>query len=119
MFPSRTFPVLLIASVMVTASCSSVEYNTADAPHMVVVAAHTPFYYYGPAQENGPDHSLLSGEEVRVMRKEIGYSYVILNDGQRGYVANEALKPAPARPSEPAPIRKRKPVTTQSPSFRY
>ena len=119
MFPSRTFPVLLIASVMVTASCSSVEYDTADAPHMVVVSAHTPFYYYGPAQQNGPDHSLLSGEAVRVMRKEIGYSYVILNDGQRGYVANEALKPAPARPSEPAPIRKRKPVTSPSPSFRY
>jgi hypothetical protein len=63
MFPSRTFPVLLIASVMVTASCSSVEYNTADAPHMVVVAAHTPFYY--ASSSNG------LGREVRMIRGEM------------------------------------------------
>lgn len=95
---------------------------------MVVVVERTPFYHNGPAQGNGPDLSLMKGDEVQLLRKELGYSYVLLSDGQNGYVDNEALKPAPPEPGAEAPKAKPKPSSgtasgstnaPSGPSFRY
>jgi uncharacterized protein YgiM (DUF1202 family) len=84
---------LLLASLLLFQSCSSVEYNSTNSPRMVVSAERTPFFHNGPAQGNGPDLSLIKGDVVEVLRKEIGYSFVRIEDGQNGYVSNEALSP--------------------------
>jgi len=84
--------ILFLVTLLLLAACSSIEYNSTNSPKMVVVVDHTPFYRNGPLQGNGPDLSLAKGDEVEVLRKEIGYSFVRIFDGQNGYVANEALK---------------------------
>jgi hypothetical protein len=101
-------------------ACSSIEYNSTNSPKMVVVVDRTPFYHNGPAQGNGPDLSLVKGDEVEVLRKELGFSFVRIYDGQNGYVANEALRPAP--PSLQRPSQKpqsQKPSVQAQPTFRY
>jgi hypothetical protein len=122
MNPMR-FLVLLAASAVLLTSCSFVEYNSTNAPRMVVVTERTPFYHNGPAQGQGPDMSLLKGDEVRVLRKEIGFSFVLLEDGQNGYVSNEDLKPAPTASPTPGKKAKSAPATATNapakPGFRY
>jgi hypothetical protein len=99
---------------------------------MVVVVERTPFFHNGPAQGNGPDLSLIKGDIVEVIRKEIGYSFVRIEDGQNGYVANEALhlvstpnqtvsQSAPSV-SKPSPTPRPKTDSTNQvvkPTFRY
>lgn len=106
----KVFGWLLLASVLLLPGCSSVEYNSTNSPRMVVSSDRTPFFHNGPAQGNGPDLSLIKGDVVEVLRKEIGYSFVRIEDGRNGYVANEALSPAPA--SVAPPVKKK---TTPSP----
>jgi hypothetical protein len=70
---------------------------------MVVAHDETAFFLHGPAQGNGSDRTLAKGDEVQVLRKEFGYSFVQLSDGQKGYMANEELVIAPPMPS-PTPL---------------
>ena len=101
-------------------ACSSIEYNSTNSPKMVVVVERTPFYHNGPAQGNGPDLSLVKGDEVQVLRKELGFSFVRIFDGQNGYVANEALSPAPPSPAQAVQkSQSQEPAVTAKPSFRY
>ena len=119
--------VALWAALLVITGCGSIEYNSSNSPKMVVVVERTPFFHNGPAQGNGPDLSLIKGDEVEVLRKELGYSFVRIFDGQNGYVANEALKPVqPAAPeasasAKPKPSKGRTSTNapSSSPSFRY
>jgi uncharacterized protein YgiM (DUF1202 family) len=95
--------ILSLATMLLLAACSSIEYNSTNSPKMVVSVDYTPFYRNGPLQGNGPDLSLAKGDEVEVLRKEIGYSFVRIYDGQNGYVANDDLKPVESsQPSQPA-----------------
>jgi len=117
----RTLLALFVFSLpfLVTA-CSSIEYNSTNSPKMVVVVERTPFYHNGPAQGNGPDLSLVKGDEVEVLRKELGFSFVRIYEGQNGYVANEALSPAP--PSTQRAAQKpqsQEPTVPAKPTFRY
>lgn len=114
----------LLGALLLITGCGSIEYNSTNSPRMVVVVERTPFFHNGPAQGNGPDLSLMKGDEVEVLRKELGYSFVRIFDGQNGYVANEALKPvetaAPQAPSKPKPAEA--PTSTNAPTkpgFRY
>ena len=91
------FPVLLMALLL--SACSSIEYASDQMPWMVVLHDDVPFYSQGPAQGNGADRTLAKGDEVQVRRKEFGYSFVQLEDGKKGFVANEELAVAPPRPS--------------------
>lgn len=116
--------VALWAALLVITGCGSIEYNSSNSPKMVVVVERTPFFHNGPAQGNGPDLSLMKGDEVEVLRKELGYSFVRIFDGQSGYVANEALKPletpAPQAATKPKPTAV--PTSTNAPvkpGFRY
>jgi len=122
----RLFPIfLLLTGMLFLTSCGSMEYNSTNSPHMVVVVDHTPFYHNGPAQGSGPDLSLAKGDEVEVLRREIGYSFVRISDGQNGYVANEAIAVAPPVPpavNSSTPQPKPSAVSTNStgtPGFRY
>lgn len=115
----------LLASLLFTlpfllTACSSIEYNSTNSPKMVVVVERTPFYHNGPAQGNGPDLSLVKGDEVEVLRKELGFSFVRIYDGQNGYVANESLSLAP--PSTAQTVQKsqpQEPTVAAKPTFRY
>lgn len=116
----------LLGTLLLIMGCSSIEYNSSNSPKMVVVVERTPFFHNGPAQGNGPDLSLMKGDEVEVLRKELGYSFVRIFDGEIGYVANEALKPvetaAPQAPAKSKPIAA--PTSTNAnapakPGFRY
>lgn len=93
------FVFLFFSTILLLSSCSSVEYPPDQAPRMLVASDATPFYLHGPAQGFGADRTLIRGDEVRVLRKDFGYSFVELHDGLRGYVANEVLVIAPPMPS--------------------
>ena len=100
------------AGLLLLQGCAVEEYNSTNSPKMTVSADHTPFYRNGPAQGNGPDFSLNKGELVEVLRKEIGYSFVRLPEGDNGYVANEALTPVPSL--APVADPKKQPASRQS-----
>ena len=91
----------LSLAMLFVSGCASVEYNATNSPKMVVSAERTLFFHNGPLQGNGADLSLAKGDEVEVLRKEIGYSYVRIYDGQYGYVANDDLSPATTSEATP------------------
>lgn len=63
----------------------------------------TPIFRYGPAQSFGPDFSLQQGQHVVMLSKEFGYSRIMTDDGQSGYVATEDLVVAPPPAPKPTP----------------
>ena len=54
----------------------------------------------GPQQGRGPDASLRNDTRVKLLRREMGFSLVQLEDLRTGYVANENMAVAPPRPPE-------------------
>ena len=83
------------------AGCSSTGGGTASQVGHYTVRVATPMFRYGPAQSFGPDFSLAQGQHVIMLRKEFGYSRVMTDDGQSGYVASEDLVVAPPPPAPP------------------
>jgi len=120
------FPRLILIPVIFFSlflpACSSVSYTQETAPHMLIVGGDVPFYINGPAQGNGPNRKLSEGDDVRVLRREFGYSFVQLSDGTKGYVANESLVTAPPEPSPTPPLKDSDEDTNTTfdpPGFRY
>ena len=117
----RFLQFLVCNGLLFLCSCSSITYEPAARPHMVVSDEKAPFFSKGPAQAKGPDAMLANGDEVEVLRKEFGFSFVQLEGGQTGYVANDALVTAPPRaPEEVVPPE----INSESnpslfPDFRY
>ena len=99
----------LFCAMICLVGCATEKFDPSQAPEFLVKEDYGLFYLIGPAQERGPDASLRHGERVKMLRREFGYSYVTIADGRSGYIANEALAPAPApKPIETAsPFRKR------------
>ncbi len=60
------------------------------------IRTDTPMFRYGPAQSFGPDFTLKQGTHVVMMRRDFGYSRVMTDEGQTGYVATEDLIPMAA-----------------------
>lgn len=60
------------------------------------VRVETPMFRYGPAQSFGPDFTLKQGQHVVLMRKDFGYSRIMTDEGQTGYVATEDIIPSAA-----------------------
>ena len=63
-----------------------------------VIASHTPFYKYGPAQAQGPDFTLKKGVVVTLVKRSSGFSRVRIPEGEEGYIANDRLAVAPPEP---------------------
>lgn len=63
-----------------------------------ILRNQTPFYVVGPQLGRRADDYLEAHSRVTLLRKEMGYSLVRLEDERTGYVANEALVAAPPRP---------------------
>lgn len=92
--------VLLLAAALFLEGCATETYAPEVAPEYVVIRDYSPFYRLGPQQGRGPDASLQPGTRVKLLRKEMGFSLVQLEDLRTGYMANENLAPAPPRPPE-------------------
>lgn len=92
---------LIVCVVMAVAGCASTQtYNSDSAPEYVIIQDFTPFYKNGPMQGMGPNASLTASTRVKLLKQDMGYSYIQLPDGRTGYVANESMAPAPPRPPE-------------------
>lgn len=91
--------VLASALLAMLAGCATEAFDPDKAPEFIITADFAPFYRLGPQQERGPDASLKTGERVKMLRREFGYSFVQLEDGRSGYIANEEVELA----REPAP----------------
>ncbi len=79
------------AIVATLSACTSTEPGGITGHYEVRV--ETPMYRYGPAQNFGPDMTLKQGQHVVLMRREYGYSRVMTDEGQSGYVATEDIVP--------------------------
>ena len=64
----------------------------------VVNTQRTLFYKLGPAQSTGPDFALYKGQQLTMQHRQFGFSQVMTEDGQSGYVATEDLAAAPPEP---------------------
>ncbi len=91
------------------------------APEYVIVRDFSPFFRLGPQQPRGPDESLRVDTRVKLLRREMGYSLVQLEDSRTGYAANEDMAPAPPRPPKPPepPVANRRSGRTPSGSPAY
>jgi hypothetical protein len=80
--------------------CATQSFAPEVAPEYVAIRDFSPFYRLGPQQGRGPDATLRTGTRVKMLRKEMGFSLVQMEDLRTGYVANENLAVAPPRPPE-------------------
>jgi len=84
--------------------CATEVHSPEAAPDLVIIQDFAPFYRIGPMQARGPDSTLRAGDRIKLLRKEMGYSNVLLPDERVGYIANDYMAPAPPLPPEkPAP----------------
>lgn len=102
-FASKFFRITHIALglLFLNACASTKTYTPEEAPQMMITKDFAPFFTEGPLQINGPDASLRVDSYLRLLRREFGYSYVLLEDGRTGYVPTEYYAPAPAKSNFP------------------
>ncbi len=93
---------IIPAICAILTSCATQTYAPEEAPEYSVIRDFASLYKLGPMQGRGPDGTLRVGDRVKLIRKEMGYSFVLLEDSRTGYVANEDIVPAPPRPPKPA-----------------
>lgn len=90
--------IFALGIVLAFCSCTTPQTFAPDkAPEYVTIRDFTPFYRVGPMQPR-PDASLPSNTRFKVLRQEMGYSFVQLEDNRTGYVANENMALAPPKP---------------------
>jgi hypothetical protein len=100
--PLRLLPALALGGLLLCAGCETTKnFSVEEAPDYMVVRGYSPFYRTGPMQSRGPDAALPAQTRVKVLRLEMGYSLVQLEDARTGYVANENIAVAPPRRPEP------------------
>jgi hypothetical protein len=104
--------VCVISCAVFFAGCASPNAG-GDVGFYLVNVTQTPMYRYGPAQSFGADFNLTKGQRVVMMRREYGYSRVMTDEGQSGYVATEDLVPAPPGP-KPTPTANPAPNPTSA-----
>ena len=103
---SKTVPRALLACLtlctLLLTGCAMLTGGSSDVGFYLVNVEKTPMYRYGPAQNFGADFNLTKGQRVVMLRREYGYSRVMTDEGQSGYVATEDLVPAPPQPKSAA-----------------
>ena len=129
---------MMVAALAFMSGCATEPMPSGS--RMIVSASVAQFYRNGPAQDPGfqqnlqgtivgrdpgPDAQLPKGASVTLLRREIGFSRVVTDEGVVGYVANDQMQRAPAitravTPAEPAwkpgPVpRRSKPAPTRPP----
>lgn len=114
---------LALALAMFATSCETTQsFSPEEAPDYLVIRDYVPFFRTGPMQSRGADASLPIQTRVKVLRLEMGYSLVQLEDLRTGYVANENIAVAPPRKptkEEPEPSRKNRGSSSNSTGERF
>ncbi|HET9523382.1 MAG TPA: hypothetical protein VFO90_04080 [Terrimicrobiaceae bacterium] len=111
--------VLLWGGLLVLSACATKTFSPDQAPEYTITRSFTPFYSERPVAGATTDISLSEKTRVKLLRKEMGYSLVQLEDSREGYVANKNMVVAPPgsqdRPfgstvdeSRPKPRRKKR-----------
>lgn len=111
--------VLLLGGLLVLSACATKTFSPDQAPEYTITRSFTPFYSERPVAGATTDISLSEKTRVKLLRKEMGYSLVQLEDSREGYVANKNMVVAPPgsqdRPfgstvdeSRPKPRRKKR-----------
>jgi uncharacterized protein YgiM (DUF1202 family) len=90
----------LLGTALLLSGCATETFAPDVAPEYVIIRDYSPFYRMGPQQGRGPDASLRVSTRVKLLRREMGFSLVQLEDERTGYVANENITVAPPRPPE-------------------
>ena len=90
----RIFSSLALALPLTITGCNTMD-SAANAGHYEV-RVDTPMYRYGPAQSFGPDSTLKQGQHLILMRKDYGYSRIMTDENQTGYVATKDILPSKA-----------------------
>lgn len=96
---------LLGAALFFFGGCAVETYAPDVAPEYVIIRDFTAFYRLGPEQGRGADASLRPQTRVKLLRREMGFSLVQLEDLRTGYVANENMAVASPRAASPADVR--------------
>jgi hypothetical protein len=91
-----------LAALVLAAGCTAPGGPQAGGGRYTVRVAATPFYHHGPAQAVGPDFVLKEGTPLTVVHREFGFSRIMLDNGQSGYVATQDITAALPTPT-PAP----------------
>src|SRR4029077_3200308 len=91
---------LLVATGMAFGACATQTFRPEEAPEYVVTRDPTPFYLSKPRPEGTPDAALSTKTRLKLLRKQTGYSLVLLEDSRKGYVANAYLSKAPPEAQE-------------------
>jgi uncharacterized protein YgiM (DUF1202 family) len=102
-----------IAMLLLESCQSAGEKAMPPAGRFVVKVEKTYFYHIGPAQASGPDLQLFKGQRLTVIKRDFGYSQVVLDDGQSGYVPTEDLTPAPPDSTPTPPPKSRREHSAQ------
>jgi hypothetical protein len=97
----KTISILAMLAALWLSGCATQTFEPGKEPAYMVSGDFAKFYLAGPAQERGPDATLRTGEIFKLLRREMGYSYIQLEDGRSGYIANEEMEPAPEPVPEP------------------
>lgn len=93
----------LLALALGCSGCASETFTPDTAPEFRVIRDQAPLYRLGPQQAAPPEERLAKGDHLRLLRREFGYSFALLDDGQTGYIGNEDIEPAPPSPAPPPP----------------
>lgn len=99
-FRAAAVAALVFSAAVFLGGCASEVFAPDVAPEYVVIRDYAGFYRLGPQQARGPDAALRTDTRVKLLRKEMGFSLVQLEDLRTGYVANENMTVAPPRPPE-------------------
>ena len=75
---------LLVAIGVVFGACATQTFRPEEAPEYLVTRDPTPFYLNKPRQEGTPDAALSAQTRVKLLRKQTGYSLVLLEDSRKG-----------------------------------
>jgi len=101
--PFKKFPAVFLlpwALAIFLGGCAMETFAPDVAPEYVIIRDFSAFYRLGPQQGRGPDASLRTGTRIKLLRREMGFSLVQIEDLRTGYVANENMAVAPPRPPE-------------------
>lgn len=102
-----------------SSGCNSVSRITArspaNGPLYAVSTDSTAFFRHGPQPGRDPDSRLAKDTLVKLIRPSFGYSKIeLVNSGEKGYVLNEQIKPAPPSLIAATTVAREDPVGPQT-----
>src|SRR5438046_2665530 len=92
---------MALAGLLAFAGCKGFE-TTKDIGYYLVKAKQTRVYLFAAGQTSQGDPILTKGQQVVMLRREIGYSRVMTADGTKEYARTDDLELAPMQGNAPA-----------------